>query len=107
MTYLSPAESALDRVKDWFVLVESIPSCLAALRVFIRSRGDTALEVLALRQQLAVLKRKRRRPQLDRLDRVFWTVLRREGIVARPAGCRRRAGGKLAVEANSLECAET
>ena len=57
--------------------VESILSCLAALRVFIRSRGDTALEILALRQQLAGLKRKRRRPQLDRLDRIFWTVLRR------------------------------
>ena len=35
-------------------------SIAAALRVFVRSRSDTALEVLALRQQLAVLKRKRR-----------------------------------------------
>ena len=50
---------------------------LAALRVFWRSRGDTALEVLALRQQLAVLKRKRPRPALRLWDRLFWTSLRR------------------------------
>jgi len=33
--------------------------------------------VLALRQQVAVLKRKRPRPILNRLDRIFWTSLRR------------------------------
>jgi hypothetical protein len=32
---------------------------LAAIRVFFRPRVDTSLEVLALRQQVAVLKRKR------------------------------------------------
>ena len=58
------------------MLVESIFSCLAALRVFIRSRGDTALEILTLRQQLMVLKRKHPRPKLERLDRIFWTTLR-------------------------------
>jgi hypothetical protein len=41
------------------------------------SRSDTALEVLALRQQVAVLKRKRPRPCLNGLDRFFWTTLRR------------------------------
>ena len=40
------------------MLVESILSCLAALRALLQTRGDTALEILALRQQLAVLKRK-------------------------------------------------
>ena len=49
---------------------------LAAVRVFFRSRGEIALEVLALRQQVAVLKRKRRRPALIRWDRFFWTGLR-------------------------------
>ena len=44
---------------------------------FFRSRSDTALEVLALRQQVAVLKRKRPRPKLNSLDRLFWTTLRR------------------------------
>ena len=50
---------------------------LAVVRVFLRSRSDTALEVLALRQQVAVLKRKRPRPVLNSLDRLFWTTLRR------------------------------
>lgn len=57
-------------------MVESILSLVAVLRVFFRSRGDTALEVLALRQQLAVLQRTRPRPLLNRLDRLFWTILR-------------------------------
>ena len=54
---------------------EFILSLLAALRVFLRSRSDTALEILALRQQVAVLKRKRPRPVLNSLDRFFWTTL--------------------------------
>ena len=57
-------------------MLEFLFSVLAALRVFVRSRRDTALEVLALRQQVAVLKRQRPRPTLNRLDRFFWTSLR-------------------------------
>jgi len=56
---------------------EFILSILAVIRVFVRSRSDTALEILALRQQLVVLKRKRPRPPLRGLDRLFWTLLRR------------------------------
>ena len=55
---------------------EIILSFFVAIRVFFRSRSDTALEVLALRQQLAVLKRKRPRPKLNSWDRLFWTTLR-------------------------------
>jgi putative transposase len=55
----------------------SILAFLSALRVFFRSRSDIALEILALRQQVAVLKRKRPRPNLNRLDRLFWASLRR------------------------------
>ena len=58
-----------------FVL-ETILSFLVAIGVFFRSRTDTALEVLALRQQVAVLKRKRPRPKVNSLDRLFWTALR-------------------------------
>lgn len=54
-----------------------ILSILAAIRIFFSARGDTAIEVLALRQQVAVLKRKRPRPPLNSLDRLFWTCLRR------------------------------
>jgi hypothetical protein len=49
----------------------SITAFLAAIRVFFRSRVDTSLEVLALRQQVGVRKRKRPRPSLNRLDRLF------------------------------------
>ena len=49
---------------------------IAAVRVFFHSRTDIAVEVLALRQQVAVLKRRRPRPPLHPLDRLFWTVLR-------------------------------
>jgi transposase InsO family protein len=56
---------------------ELILSMLAVVRVFFQSRAEAALEILALRQQVVVLKRKRPRPALNRLDRLFWTALRR------------------------------
>ena len=48
---------------------------LAYIRVFLVSRHRLALEVVALRQQLAVWKRKQPRPKLQRLDRLFWITL--------------------------------
>jgi len=48
----------------------------AMTRVF-RARRSLMLENLALRQQLAVLKRKRPRPRLGALDKLFWVVARR------------------------------
>ena len=59
-----------------FVL-DFMVSILSALRFFFRSRCDTALEFLALRQQVAVLQRKRPRPTLNSMDRLFWTLLHR------------------------------
>jgi putative transposase len=50
---------------------------LVAFRVFFQARADSALEILALRQQVAALKRKRPRPPLNACDRLFWTTLRR------------------------------
>ena len=41
-------------------MLDFLLAVLAAVRVFVRSRSDTALEVLALRQQVAVLKRRGR-----------------------------------------------
>src|SRR6516162_6890439 len=49
----------------------------AALRVFVQSRGDTALQILALRQQVAVLRRQHPRPPLHACDRLFLTILHR------------------------------
>jgi hypothetical protein len=54
-----------------------ILSFLGWLSAFCRSRNNLGLEILALRQQLAVLQTKRRRPRLSRWDRLFWVVLRR------------------------------
>ena len=47
------------------------------IRAFLVPRHKLALEAAALRQQLAVFKRKQPRPRLSRADRLFWTTLRR------------------------------
>ena len=57
-------------------MIPAFLSLIAVARVFCQSRTDIALEVLALRHQVAVLKKKRPRPRLSPLDRLFWTVLR-------------------------------
>src|SRR6266852_3569675 len=48
----------------------------AVVRVF-RSRRSLLLENLALRQQLAVLKRKQPRPRIGALDKLLWVIARR------------------------------
>ena len=52
-------------------------SLLTCLSAFFRSRYNLSVEILALRQQLGVLKRKSPRPRLRRQDRIFWILLRR------------------------------
>jgi hypothetical protein len=66
----------LHAVLKRLIVVSFVLAFFAAARVFLHGRTDTALEVLALRQQVAVLKRRRPRPPLSVLDRLFWTVLR-------------------------------
>jgi hypothetical protein len=44
-------------------------------RSLLRSRFDLAMENVALRQQLAVMKQRRTRPRLRGTDRRFWVVL--------------------------------
>src|SRR6266436_3965551 len=51
--------------------------CLGTLVRLLRARRSLLLENLALRQQLAVLKRRHPRPRLDLLDKLFWVVIRR------------------------------
>jgi putative transposase len=48
---------------------------LSYLRAFFRSRHDLGLEILALRQQLAVFRRRHPQPHLKRRDRLFWVAL--------------------------------
>ncbi len=47
----------------------------SARRAALSSRQHLVLENLALRQQLAVLSRRSRRPRLDPSDRLFWSFL--------------------------------
>src|SRR5215813_14126275 len=46
-------------------------------RLLVSGHQAVALENAALRLQLAAFRRKRRRPVLTTLDRVFWITLRR------------------------------
>lgn len=57
-------------------MLDLILAFLAATRALFRNRADNALEILALRQQVAVLKRKHPRPPLRSFDRLFWSALR-------------------------------
>src|SRR5438093_6876326 len=50
---------------------------LTCLSAFFRSRCNLGLEILALRQQLGILRRKIPRPRLRTQDRIFWILLRR------------------------------
>ena len=56
----------------------SPPDTLSGMHKIIEIFADRAAlhtEILALRQQVAVLKRKRPRPMLRKADRVFWVIL--------------------------------
>src|SRR5256885_8492941 len=53
------------------------PCLCAYLRSLFLPHHKLALQAVALRQQLAVFKRRQPRPKLDRLDRLFWIALRR------------------------------
>ena len=54
-----------------------LPNVVALLHLAVKNRTELALENIALRQQLAVLKRSVKRPRLRKRDRVFWVLLRR------------------------------
>jgi len=49
---------------------------LALVQMLFANKAALAMENLALRQQLAVYKRKQPRPRLTDMDRAFWTVLK-------------------------------
>jgi hypothetical protein len=48
---------------------------LGTARSSLRSQRELALQNLALRQQLAVLKRTTKRPQVKHADRAFWVIV--------------------------------
>jgi hypothetical protein len=50
-------------------------AAIAYARAYVVSRHRLAMEMAALRQQLVVFKRKRPRPLLGNIDRLFWVTL--------------------------------
>ena len=70
------ATAVLRGMVDDYPVIPVLLSLIAAVRVFFQTRTDIAVEIIALRQQVAVLKRKRPRPPLRSLDRLFWMILR-------------------------------
>src|SRR4051812_3025443 len=58
-------------------MITTLWATLAYVRVFLIARHRPAMEAVALRQQLAVYKRKQPHPKLNRFDRLFWVVVRR------------------------------
>ena len=56
---------------------KTMETFLTIVREAFLSRAALHTEILALRQQVAVLKRERPRPSLRMVDRVFWVVLSR------------------------------
>ena len=57
-------------------MIRFLLAFLSWLGAFFRSRHDMGLELVALRQQVGVLKRKNPRPRLRLCDRLFWLGLR-------------------------------
>src|SRR5580692_9611391 len=58
-------------------MVDAIRLFVGAILRLIRTRRRLLLENLALRQQLAALKRRHPRPRLAMFDRVFWVLARK------------------------------
>jgi hypothetical protein len=58
-------------------VVAFLMAVVGALRAALRSRVSLVAENLALRQQLAILRRQTKRARLTPLDRALWIVLSR------------------------------
>jgi hypothetical protein len=58
-------------------MIRFLLAFLSWFSAFFRSRHDLGLELVALRQQVGILKRKNPRPRLILWDRLLWLSLRR------------------------------
>jgi hypothetical protein len=58
-------------------MVDAVQLFVGAILRLLRTRRRLLLENLALRQQLAVLKRKHAQPRFLALDKLFWVLVRR------------------------------
>jgi hypothetical protein len=59
------------------LMIDLLYALLASARSSLKSQRELALDNLALRQQLAILKRTSKRPTLTKADRLFWVALSR------------------------------
>jgi len=57
------------------LMIGLLYALLGTARSSLRSQRELALENLSLRQQLAILHRKSKRPKLRKADRAFWVAL--------------------------------
>jgi len=62
-------------VKLAYPMIDLLYALLATARSSLKPQRELALQNLALRQQLAILRRKTKRPKLTKTDRVFWVAL--------------------------------
>ena len=58
-------------------MLNLLRSVLFAALAFVRTRRRSAIEILALRHQLGILKRSVKRPRLSNVDRGLWVLLSR------------------------------
>jgi putative transposase len=56
-------------------MIDLLYALLAAARSSLKAQRELALENLAVRQQLAILHRKSKRPKCHEADRVVWVAL--------------------------------
>jgi putative transposase len=63
------------RIELTYPMLRLLYALLATARSSPRLQRELALENLALRQQLAILQRKTKRPRLTNADRVVWVAL--------------------------------
>jgi len=81
----------------WLILV-----LFTWLRSCVRSRSDLGLEIVALRQQLIVLKRGTKRPRLRYSDRLFWVTLAPTVAKLAQTATDRKAGHRSALASERL-----
>ncbi len=65
--------------------MSSIRILLVFIPGMLRNRTELAAENLTLRQQLAVLQQKSKRPRLRKRDRIFWVLLSQVSIRETPS----------------------
>ena len=62
-------------------MLDILKSLLLTGTSLLKTRHALALENLALRQQLAVLRRSVKRPKITNADRAFWVAFKKVGTI--------------------------